>query len=644
MTESPDWGEGPFPGVHPDATQLTQFTRPFTQQQLLEIGAELVEQFLRRVLLALAGSFIPGSTSFDQLVAWASDIPILGDIVEALTGQVGGLELLSPLSWLFPAFTDNGDGTVSMVLDELTEFSDGIWTFAADGVHTVIDNGDGTLMSPSGLFESLVSSVGTYQALVAQQQSVIDQIFNAINATALTGVPTSWVQNAVQNIPFVNVLGLGGPTNLGLSLQSTWDNLISGLLGVSGTGTGLSDLFNIAQEISSRATLGLFSWDILGIRTNKPFWSGLLPTSTSTFPLTQVAAGAAAPTVSVTASVARTGFHRFAESMSLGVVSWLGGGNTSITDMRVNLWQVDPVSGDETLVHASANIIGDVSGTTGWNTYELPDPLAVEASDVLGAEIEVRTGAGTHSLVAQATWLPDHPTVHPKRMAATRNPGGAAPPDTIDSGDVTYTGDVPWIEFGISTGATGDAHEPTLTQLTAVGTYTTPIPSWADFLDVVCLGGGGGGHSGGSWPIYGEGGDAGDWASDTWERGVDFDDAVTTVSITIGAAASGGTSAIGDNNGHTGADAVASITGHTVTGGGGTGGNQFFGTASGDAAGNLTYNDVIYYGGGTQNSYGADGTPYGGGGGGGSYVNYQPGGDGARGTVWIRAYQTPSGS
>ncbi|WP_234802241.1 hypothetical protein [Mycolicibacterium fortuitum] len=92
----PEWAlEIPSAPVHQE--QSNQLVRPFTAQQLIEFGLQLIEQFIKRVVLALAGFFIPGVPSFEQLVAWAddlreklADIPILGDIIEAITGVEDG--------------------------------------------------------------------------------------------------------------------------------------------------------------------------------------------------------------------------------------------------------------------------------------------------------------------------------------------------------------------------------------------------------------------------------------------------------------------------------------------------------------------------------------------------------------------------
>ncbi|MDV7194600.1 glycine-rich domain-containing protein [Mycolicibacterium fortuitum] len=92
----PEWAlEIPSAPVHQE--QSNQLVRPFTAQQLIEFGKELLEQFIKRVVLGLAGFFIPGMPSFEQLVAWAddlreklADVPILGDLIEAITGVEDG--------------------------------------------------------------------------------------------------------------------------------------------------------------------------------------------------------------------------------------------------------------------------------------------------------------------------------------------------------------------------------------------------------------------------------------------------------------------------------------------------------------------------------------------------------------------------
>lgn len=75
--------------------------RPFTAQQLIEFGKELIEQFIKRVVLAVAGAFIPGEEAFDQLRDWALNLPVIGDIIakinEVFSAIFGGIDFTGEL-------------------------------------------------------------------------------------------------------------------------------------------------------------------------------------------------------------------------------------------------------------------------------------------------------------------------------------------------------------------------------------------------------------------------------------------------------------------------------------------------------------------------------------------------------------------
>lgn len=102
----PDWAAAvpSTPGVHPAAAQNRR-SRPFTTEQLLQLGEGLLEQMLRRVVLALTHAFLPGIPAFEQLQQWADNIADLlwwleGDmLIELVTEHIG--ELLE-INWLSP--------------------------------------------------------------------------------------------------------------------------------------------------------------------------------------------------------------------------------------------------------------------------------------------------------------------------------------------------------------------------------------------------------------------------------------------------------------------------------------------------------------------------------------------------------------
>lgn len=372
------------------------------------------------------GIFLPtAGPAFDQLVDWATDLPgvgFVGELVEKLTGIAGGdLSLLSPLSWLFTGIIDNGDGTVSALFDDLfTDNGDGTWSFIEDGVHTVIDGLDGVLRSPVTLLQNVIGQLGTYQAMVTQQQGIIDSLMNSLRYTDIVGNQLDGLIDALRNISTLSVTGFGGPLNIGTTFQSTWDQLIGGFVDIiDPTGGTLPDVFNIANIIGSQSFLGKLANDFLGIRNNTPMYTGMLDTSDSTVPLHQVAGGGSANTTPVTQSNTILGFKRFQQPMSVGALSWLGSGLTSVDLFFVNVYQM--VTADKmTKVYQSPDVKANVSATMAYATVTIDPPLEVAATDVLAVEL-IPYGSGTHNVVTQTTWIPAHPTVIPGLPAARCN-------------------------------------------------------------------------------------------------------------------------------------------------------------------------------------------------------------------------------
>jgi hypothetical protein len=97
VTSPPDWATAVPATADVHRAPQQQATRPFTPQQMQQVGAELIEQFLKRVLLSIVGVFVPGTTSFEQLEEWGDNlavevakIPIIGDIIEVITGVEDG--------------------------------------------------------------------------------------------------------------------------------------------------------------------------------------------------------------------------------------------------------------------------------------------------------------------------------------------------------------------------------------------------------------------------------------------------------------------------------------------------------------------------------------------------------------------------
>lgn len=167
---------------------------------------------------------------------------------------------------------------------------------------------------------------------------------------------------------------------------------------------------------------------------------------------------------------------------------------------------------------------------------------------------------------------------------------------------------------------------------------TITAPTWARYVDIVALGGGGSGSGGsGAVPDMGDGGDAGAFTSQSLP--------VTpgqSVTITVG---QGGAQVGKETNGKRGGDTTVTTGATTITAAGGAGGSGYKG-GDGGSPGSTTFTPTIgsvtesatLTGGGTAGTD-TDGQWPGGGGGpgsGGIFGAGKAGRAGASGIVWYR--------
>lgn len=118
----PDWALNipSYDGIKQQGS--TDLSRPFTQQQLVEYGKEALEQFLRRVVIAVVGAFIPGGgTAAEQLMDWADGLP--NQILEWIRDHIG----IDLSSWsAFLASLDDGAGIDLPVVPQIVAALSGI--------------------------------------------------------------------------------------------------------------------------------------------------------------------------------------------------------------------------------------------------------------------------------------------------------------------------------------------------------------------------------------------------------------------------------------------------------------------------------------------------------------------------------------
>lgn len=157
-----------------------------------------------------------------------------------------------------------------------------------------------------------------------------------------------------------------------------------------------------------------------------------------------------------------------------------------------------------------------------------------------------------------------------------------------------------------------------MTEIKNAGSYVYQVPAWADFIDVVLIGGGGG-----AFNVGGGGGSAGSWASQTFARG-------NNINFTGVVGSGADPKNLGVTTTFGGTTTCVTTTGSMNAGGGQTGKNNFSlnNPQWGSGAADHTHNGIIYKGGVAQSTFGAAGNAPGGGGAGGA-INGGRGGDGA---------------
>lgn len=148
------------------------------------------------------------------------------------------------------------------------------------------------------------------------------------------------------------------------------------------------------------------------------------------------------------------------------------------------------------------------------------------------------------------------------------------------------------------------AHAPQATTYNSAGTYNYTIPQWATHVDVIVIGGGGGGVQGnGGNGAAGNGGSAGSWNFRTLERGSDIPWATTVLSAVTG---DGGVAGAKNNTPGpgTGGQSYVSDGNITILGSGGAPGSGTNGTVGG-SPGDVVVGDIVYTGGATAPSGGS---------------------------------------
>ncbi|QNJ56840.1 minor tail protein [Mycobacterium phage Reindeer] len=185
-------------------------------------------------------------------------------------------------------------------------------------------------------------------------------------------------------------------------------------------------------------------------------------------------------------------------------------------------------------------------------------------------------------------------------------------------------------------------HAPLAASFTNAGAYTFTIPVWCRYIDVILLGGGGGGRGMINLGAWGEGGWGGNWAIYTLERGVHIPWTARTITGVVGAGGAGSASGFAPARGKTGESTTAATDGWSGVATGGVGGQNAV-EPNGRAVSPLTQTVTgqTYTGGGVvvPSTTGPAAGAVPGGGGSAAITTFQSGATGGRGRAWFYCYQ-----
>lgn len=447
----------------------------------------------------------------------------------------------------------------------------------------------------------------------------------------LFGLPTQTTVNpaAINQtdvaIPPANVIGAAGMPTIEDSFQTMWNQFWSAFgLAPSSGNANLSDVSTNAQNVAQNAVdanaLATDATNILNQRTNVPTYAGMDNTSQSNMPITGVDR-----LTGIVNGGSTCGIVRIEKSAKIGAITFIGqkNGAPAATNVYANVYKANLATNTIQFIWASPNITPlMIDGTPKPRQILLPtiNNFDVVEGDIIFVEFSgllQSSSSNTGFMIVGVAPNVANSDVHlMKNIGYGGIHGSLAVQETINRTLVNpnWDGFAPYISLDIITLPPG-VFIPEPTYFGSAGNHPYVIPSWAKFLDMVCLGGG-------DDSDFFSGGAPGSWNQITLTLptggGVVAGD---TLTVTVGA---GGTDAtLGGNS----LVKKGGTTLLTANGGNGSNFNDY-----GGSPGSIRYNNVNYYG-GAQVWLDAPGNPPGGGAGKTSFSGI----NGAPGGVWLTA-------
>ena len=243
MTSPPDWAiTTPGVPVHTEPATSGGW-ESLSQDQLRGLRENLMRSLLGAVLQAVQGLFIPGTLTdvIGQLSDWASNIPFLGPLVEAITGVFGGG--LSAITDFFGGFLSGESGSLlTQVVEAFTGLGGGLldiesWSggllnifssLFAGNLFGQVPGGSLGLLPAShvaGVSPNLVTD-GTFDTAASLGSDPVWTWDDALDHTGTTGSGSAKVtaNGLVKNL-HSNLIGVGEDQELSGSGWVTWADL-----------------------------------------------------------------------------------------------------------------------------------------------------------------------------------------------------------------------------------------------------------------------------------------------------------------------------------------------------------------------------------------------------------------------------------
>jgi hypothetical protein len=384
---SPEWGEGPWPGVHPSSTDRTKRKRPEWLNKSPNFLHWLVEHILRATLQSITGIFVHGplGTAHQRLQEWS----------DRLEARFGNLRLA--FQSLFGHDPIEGDFPI------------------LEAIHRLIDN-----LLPAGrlaeLFNGRLKDGQEPGALLETWKAMWDNVFGPDSPD------DSPIERTVHNFrDAVQALlhrqaDTAGQAETALHLLNFGANhpIFGSPNPTMKVNFGIGHLRKVAVS-GSVVTVDPDPWNI-----------------------------------ACTQTVSRGAFDRFDRSADFTLLQFKVKKVGTVSAAKAHVWRMNPATGDIAWQQAVAiNPAGLPTANFDYVNLVLSPPIHTESGDVLSGEM-TSTGSGSILMAGIDTpWLRDDPSARPKRWGWSRAVNAdASPPATIADASVTYSGDVPYMGFG----------------------------------------------------------------------------------------------------------------------------------------------------------------------------------------------------